>query len=225
MIAEGYESVMKNVAAAAAKRNLTVKDIVVIAATKTQSSTLLNEFKKNGLVFGENRVQELVEKYPLVKGIDWHFIGQLQTNKVKYIIDKVSLIHSVDRLSLATEINDRARKISKVQDVLLEINLGGEESKGGVSVDKLFELIDGVISLDNIAIKGLMTVMPLCKTNFDGYERMAELFEKCKKTYSSIDWKYLSMGMSDDYVQAIEKGSNMVRIGRAFFGDRLMGNK
>lgn len=217
---EGFRNVFDRIATAAEESGRRAEDITVIAATKTRTPEELNECKMPGLIFGENRVQEFLEKFPSVPGVTWHFIGRLQTNKVKYIIDKVELIHSVDRSELAREIDKRAASIGKVQDVLLEINLGDEESKGGASRGEFMRLAEQVCGMKNIAVKGVMTVMPLIPITFDGYAFMTELFVECKKDFPGAEWKYISVGMSDDFEKAIRAGSNMVRIGRAFFGER-----
>lgn len=215
-----YNDVMNNIKQVCNQTNRRFEDITVIAATKMQNVDVLNEFKQNGLIFGENRVQELIDKYPYIDGVNWHFIGQLQTNKVKYIIDKVELIHSVDRIELATEINKQANKIGKIQNVLLEVNIGGEESKGGVNSENIDKLIEQILLYKNVKICGLMTVMPLIEIDFNPYEKMRKLYDDKKKTYKEADWKYLSMGMSADYIEAIKYGSNMIRLGRVLFGER-----
>ncbi len=181
---------------------------------------------KYGFVYGENRVQELTEKYPLLPGVKWHFIGQLQTNKVKYIIDKVDLIHSVDRLPLAEEINRQAMKHEKIQDILIEVNTDSNGTKGGVSFDGLEPLTEEIMKLGNVRIKGLMTVMPIEKPEgVNLYAKMYELFQSMKAKFPEIEWKYLSMGMSGDYEEALKNGSDMIRLGRAFFGERNYGVK
>ncbi|MEG1711354.1 MAG: YggS family pyridoxal phosphate-dependent enzyme [Clostridia bacterium] len=215
-----YNDVMNNIKQVCNQTNRRFEDITVIAATKMQNVDVLNEFKQNGLIFGENRVQELIDKYPYIDGVNWHFIGQLQTNKVKYIIDKVELIHSVDRIELATEINKQANKIGKIQNVLLEVNIGGEESKGGVNSENIDKLIEQILLYKNVKICGLMTVMPLIEIDFNPYEKMRKLYDDKKKTYKEADWKYLSMGMSADYIEAIKYGSNMIRLGSVLFGER-----
>ncbi len=176
-----------------------------------------------GVIYGENRVQELLSKYFEKEGLTWQFIGRLQTNKVKYIVDKVSLIQSVDSLRLAEEIERRAAKIGKTMDILVEVNVGGEESKGGVPAGELFALLDAVKQMPHLRLKGLMSVLPaedeealvpLYRQLFALYEKVAALKAE------NFDVEYLSAGMSGDYVVALKNGSNMVRIGSKVFGER-----
>lgn len=176
-----------------------------------------------GVIYGENRVQELLSKYFEKEGLTWQFIGRLQTNKVKYIVDKVSLIQSVDSIRLAEEIERRAAKIGKTMDILVEVNVGGEESKGGVPAGELFALLDTVKQMPHLRLKGLMSVLPaedeealvpLYRQLFALYEKVATLKAE------NFDVEYLSAGMSGDYVVALKNGSNMVRIGSKVFGER-----
>lgn len=174
---------------------------------------------------GENRVQELIAKLPLVKGaVNWHLIGHLQTNKVRQIIDKVKLIHSVDSLRLAEEIDVRARQKNLSVDILIEINIGNEESKHGIQPDETTEFYKKLLKLENIKVCGLMTVAPYVENPEDNrvcFQKMRELFIDIKQSFhDNRDMKYLSMGMSNDYVVAIEEGANMVRIGTGIFGGR-----
>ena len=175
------------------------------------------------VIYGENRVQELLSKYFEAPGLTWQFIGRLQTNKVKYIVDKVSLIQSVDSLRLAEEIERRAAKINKVMDILVEVNVGGEESKGGVPVEELFSLLEAVKTMPHLRLKGLMSVLPA-----EGEEKLAPLYQKLLDLYDQVKAlqgpnfavEYLSAGMSGDYAVALKNGSNMVRIGSKVFGAR-----
>lgn len=176
-----------------------------------------------GVIYGENRVQELLSKYFEKEGLTWQFIGRLQTNKVKYIVDKVSLIQSVDSLRLAEEIERRAAKINKTMDILVEVNVGGEESKGGVPVEELFALLDAVKQMPHLRLKGLMSVLPA-----EGEEELIPLYRRLYSLYEKVadlkaqnfDVEYLSAGMSGDYAVALKNGSNMVRIGSKVFGER-----
>lgn len=191
-------------------------NITVVAATKGQTADTINMLPNNGInIAGENRVQEMLSKYDSIdKSITFHMIGQLQTNKVKYIINKVSLIQSVDRLNLAQEIDKQAKKNNLVMPVLVELNLGGEENKGGVSVSGFDKLVDEINRLPNIQLQGIMTVMP--KNAHSGlYKQMYIIYNNLRVSNSNI--KYLSMGMSDDYQIALDNGSNMLRLGRAIF--------
>jgi len=195
------------------------QDIIIVAATKTKSPEVINILPELGInVIGENRVQELIEKYPLLdKTLEKHFIGQLQTNKVKYIIDKVSLIHSLDRESLAKEIQKYALRQSRSIDVLIEVNMG-EENKGGVPINDVLQFFKTILQkYPNITVRGLMSVMP--KDADDSmYLQISSLYDILKTESKYI--KYLSVGMSDDYLKAIRYGANMIRLGRAILGAR-----
>ncbi|MDR0426518.1 MAG: YggS family pyridoxal phosphate-dependent enzyme [Clostridiales bacterium] len=191
--------------------------VTVVAATKTVDASVLKLLPGAGIaIAGENRVQELLEKYGDGIGLDWHFIGALQTNKVKYIADKVSLIHSVDRVGLADEIERRADALGRVIDVLVEVNIGGEPNKSGVSEADAPALVRYIRGLSCVRIRGLMTVMPLNAPDIL-YKRMRTLYNEMK---TGDGFCYLSMGMSGDYEAAVRFGANMVRIGSAIFGAR-----
>ena len=162
----------------------------------------------------------MIGKYKPIDGLSWHFIGALQTNKVKYIVDKVDLIHSVDRIELAQEINRRCAKINKVMPILIEVNVGGEENKSGINPEELFVFVENIRDLPNIKICGLMTVMPK-HAEEDLYKRMYALYVRLKEIYPSLPVKWLSMGMSGDYKIALKNGANMIRLGTALFGERV----
>lgn len=195
------------------------QDIKIIAATKSKPAQTINQLYDCGIkIIGENRVQEFLQKYPdLNKNFEFHFIGQLQSNKVKYIIDKVSLIHSLDRISLAQEIDKRAKNINKKAQVLIEVNLG-EDSKGGVPIDQVIDFYQEVLNYPNITVRGLMSVMPIDASS-DMYLQMRNLYDILKT--QSKDIEYLSVGMSQDYLTAIQYGANMIRLGRVILGDRI----
>lgn len=188
----------------------------LVLATKTQSKEILEEVHKKypNLIFGENRVQELLEKYDST--CTWHLIGQLQSNKVKYIIDKVDLIHSLDRESLLKEINLRAKQINKVQKCLIEINMTDDPSRGGIQQTDLDSFLQKCEAYTNVQIEGLMTVMPIGIEREEISKRMKSLYE----IFKSHNFNILSMGMSEDFKIALENGSTMVRLGRAIFGER-----
>ena len=194
-----------------------IGDVQLVLATKTRSIEELTKVHEvfPDLVFGENRVQELLSKYN--DKFKWHLVGQLQTNKVKYIIDKVELIHSVDRIALVAEIDKRAKSIGKVQNCLIEINLTDDEKRGGVQLSGLDSLINNSKGYKNVSIKGLMAVMPV------GCDEIS--LRKHMQTMKELKDKYafplLSMGMSSDYKIALEYGTSMVRLGRTIFGERL----
>lgn len=199
----------------------------LLAATKTVPADIINFAADCGItLIGENRVQELLEKYDKIDRdrLDIHFIGHLQTNKVKYIIDKVSLIHSVDSLTLAQTIDKYAYRAGKRMDVLVEINIGNEPTKSGIKLEDTEEFIEKLNALENIRVRGLMAIPPVCENS----QENIVFFKKLSKKFIDIFGKkvdnsnigILSVGMSNDYMQAIEYGSTLVRIGSAIFGPR-----
>lgn len=200
-------------------------NVTIVCATKTVPSEIMNDiYNQLGLgIVGENRVQELLSKYDdanLCKS--WHFIGQLQTNKVKYIIDKVDLIQSVDRLNLAVEIDKQAKKISKTQDILVEVNMADEVTKGGATPDEVFAFIEEIEKLDNIRVKGLMSVLPNLEDKAllgKFYKKLFSLYDQVKRAKTGIE--YLSAGMSGDWEMAVDNGANMIRLGSILFGKRV----
>ncbi len=199
----------------------------LIAVTKTRTTEEINHAIHCGVKhIGENRVQELLAKYDEIEkdGVTIHLIGRLQTNKVKYIIDKVDLIHSVDSLKLANEISKRAEQIGKIQNVLVEVNIGNEESKGGILPDELEDFLKSASAYKNIKICGLMCIPPIATEkhqNREHFLKMQELFVDIReKKLDNIYMDILSMGMSDDYQDAIDANSSFVRIGRGIFGAR-----
>ena len=203
--------------------------VTLLAATKTVSAEKINYAHSLGInTIGENRVNELLEKYDdLDKDIDLQFIGHLQSNKVKYIIDKVSLIHSLDSEALAKEIDKQAKKHGLIMNVLVEINIGGEESKSGIRPEEAESFIKKAALYPNISIKGLMAIPPVCNTPKEAenyFLKIREIFLDIKaKKVDNVNMDILSMGMSADYKEAIKCGSTMVRIGSALFGARNYG--
>jgi pyridoxal phosphate enzyme (YggS family) len=202
----------------------------LLAVTKTVEAERINFAISKGVdLIGENRANELLEKYDKLdkKNLEIHFIGNLQTNKVKYIIDKVNLIQSVNSARLAEEINKRAAERGIIMDVLIELNIGGEASKSGIKPENAFDLIYSLGDFKNLRIKGLMTVPPpfgqIGKSEIMNiFNKMYEIFiDMSSKKIDNTDMRILSMGMSEDYEEAILCGSNIVRIGRAVFGGRL----
>ena len=194
-------------------------DVLLIAVTKLHSADEINEAIDSGITdIGENKVQEILDKYDNVKPVKWHLIGHLQTNKVKYIIDKVDLIHSLDSMKLAQEIEKRAAKIDRVMDVLVQVNSAEEESKFGVGVDETEALIESIrTECPHINIKGLMCIAPLEDDPEDArpfFRAVKEIFDRHE------DFTVLSMGMSNDFQVAIEEGSTAIRVGTAIFGNR-----
>jgi len=202
------------------------QDVTLVAVTKTYGVDVINEAIDCGVTdIGENKVQEVIEKYEHVKDVRWHLIGHLQTNKVKYIIDKVCMIHSVDSVKLADEI-ERQAKLKGVPgiDVLIQVNISGEETKSGIHPEELDDILEHCEKLERVKVKGLMTILPkYCEdvTRTLIFNDINALFvDKSKKTYHNVSMDYLSMGMSGDFEAAIEGGSNMVRIGSLIFGER-----
>lgn len=226
-IQKNIEDILKNIEISAKKAGKSLDDIIVIAVTKTVDSTRALEAVEAGLNnLGENRVQEFVNKYENLKNydIDWHIIGHLQTNKVKYIINKVRLIHSLESLSLAEEIDKRSKKHNVVTEVLIELNIAEEESKFGIRKDYLIDFIKSIERFENIKISGLMTVAPYVEDKEDVrwvFKEMKQLFDLVSGiSFKNAEMKYLSMGMTNDYDVAIEEGANIIRIGTAIFGSR-----
>ncbi len=223
---QNYDLVLNRFNSALEKSPRDDKNIILLAATKTVDVDTINYAISKGIDYiGENKVQELLSKHLYLNKVHNHFIGHLQTNKVKDIIDKVELIHSVDTIKLAKEISKQAIKNNKVIDVLLEVNIGGEESKWGFKPEDIETALFEICTLEGIFVKGLMTIPPVC------YEKqeVRKYFQKMYKLYVDISNKkidnssmeILSMGMSDDFDIAIEEGANLVRIGTALFGKRI----
>lgn len=222
-VIENYKNAMSRLETALEESGKSMKDVLVIGASKTMPLERILFVRDNTdvKIFGENRVQELLEKY--TPEVRWHFIGQLQTNKVKYIIDKVELIHSVDRLSLLQEIDRQAKKHGKVQDILIEVNIGGEEKKGGVAPAEVIDFAKEVDKYPSVRLKGLMSVLPNVEKDALNafYLQLSKLYDTLKQTrLDNADIRYLSAGMSNDYDVAVKYGANIVRLGRALFGER-----
>ena len=222
---ENFSHITQNIISAAKNVGKNLNDITVLAATKTVDVSVINHAIFAGIDYiGENKVQELLSKYNDYAPVHKHFIGHLQTNKVKDIIDKVELIHSVDSYRLAKEISKQAEKRGITANILLEINIGNEESKSGFSYDEAVDAVYEIAKLPSINIKGLMAIPPIC----DNPEQNRPYFKKMYKLFIDIGTKkidnssmdILSMGMSDDYQIAIEEGATMVRLGTALFGRR-----
>ena len=226
-IRENIDCILKRVNDACEKTGRNPEDITVVAVSKTVDYQRAKEAVEAGINnLGENRVQELVSKYEELKSTDvkWHMIGHLQKNKVKYIIDKTELIHSVESLELAEEINKRAIKNNLTANVLIELNIGEEESKFGINEENVYNFLSSMEKFENIKVLGLMTVAPFCENP----ENVRWVFKKMKNIYDkastmklqNVQMKYLSMGMTNDFEIAIEEGSNIIRVGTAIFGAR-----
>ncbi len=225
-IRNSIEEIRSNISIAEKKSPFGQK-VRLLLATKTRTPDEINYAISLGVdLIGENRVQELCEKYDKINRdkVELHFIGALQTNKVKYIIDKVDMIHSLDRISLAKEIDRQAAKIGKVMDVLCEINLGEEETKSGVKLSEAKEFLMEISKFQNIRVCGLMAIPPILNnisTQREYFEKIMDLYlDISAKKIDNINIFVLSIGMSSDYELAIENGSTMVRIGTAAFGKR-----
>ncbi|MCC8192504.1 MAG: YggS family pyridoxal phosphate-dependent enzyme [Ruminococcus sp.] len=220
-VVENYNEICYNIQNARAKYTNEQSNVKILAVTKTVAPEIVNAAIDCGItLLGENRVQEFLSKKDFYKPCDVHFIGHLQTNKVKYIINSVSMIQSVDSMKLAREIDRLAKKNNKVMDVLIEVNIGDELSKSGVSRNEAFSLIEQASELDNIKIQGLMAIPPINSSD-EIYASLYEMFNSLKeKSIPNVDMKILSVGMSGDYEKAIKYGSNLVRIGTKLFGAR-----
>lgn len=224
-ISKNLEEVRKKIEAAALKSGRTGEEVTLIAVTKTHDADMINEAIDCGVTdIGENKVQEILEKYDKVKPVRWHLIGHLQTNKVKYIIDKVHMIHSVDSVHLMDEIERQAAKHEIVMNILIQINISGEESKFGIRPEEVEEMLEHAQELKHVKVCGLMTILPKVDNQISNRLHFVNIkriyIDISQKKYDNINMKYLSMGMSGDYETAIEEGSNMVRVGRAIFGER-----
>ncbi|GHU80385.1 YggS family pyridoxal phosphate enzyme [Clostridia bacterium] len=225
-IAENIERIRARIEEAALAAGRRPEEITLMAVTKTVPAEVVNMAVAQGVtLLGENRAQELLSKYEAyADGASIHFIGHLQSNKVKQIIDKVDMIHSVGGARLAAEISRQAGAIGKTRDVLIEVNVGGEESKSGVTPEETAELAREIEGLDHIRLRGLMTIPPVCDTIYESeayFERVYKVFVDIReknRDNSSID--ILSMGMSQDFPAAIKHGSTIIRIGTALFGSR-----
>ncbi len=225
-ITDNIKSVMDEISSATERAGRDPSSVRLVVVTKTVDTARIREAVTAGaVILGENRVQEAMEKIESLGGIaSWHLIGRLQSNKAKYAVKLFDLIHSVDSLALAQEINKQAGKIGKVQDVLIEVSIAGEEQKAGVALDNTTALIRNAAILNNISIKGLMTIPPL----LDDPEAVRPYFRKLRELATSIahenipgvSMKEISMGMSGDFEAAIEEGATMVRVGTAIFGSR-----
>ncbi len=222
MICHKIQEIEQRLARACERAGRKREEVLLLGASKYANAEKIREAYQCGVrVFGESRAQDFLKKFEELKDlpIDWHFIGNLQTNKVKYIIDKVSLIHSLDRQSLAEEIQKRAERLGKVQDVLIEVNVGKEETKGGVYEEDLEKLFEYCLSLKNLRVLGLMAIPPY-KENPEEvrpyFVKLRKLKEKLEELYK-IKLPHLSMGMSGDFEVAVEEGATIVRVGSAIF--------
>lgn len=223
-IDKNYEKIMGEIEEASKKSPNNITPQLLVAIKSANIDEIEHLVKNHGIKdVGENRVQQLLERYDKLKelGLNVHFIGSLQTNKVKHIIDKVDMIHSLDRIELAREIDRQAKKHGRVVDVLVEINSAREESKGGVLPENLEAFCQEISVFDNIKVRGFMTMGKKCEKKCEYLKYFCETYQLVldiwQKKYDNVYVPILSMGMSDSYIQATEAGSTMVRIGRGMF--------
>ena len=226
MLKENLKNIENRIKTACDNSNRNREDVTLIAVSKTKPIETLKEAYDLGVrVFGENKVQELVDKYEaLPKDIKWHMIGHLQRNKVKYIIDKVELIHSVDSLRLAETIDKEAAKHNLTANILLEVNVAKEDTKFGLLPEEVETFIDEVAKFSHIRVLGLMTIAPFVADPEENRAVFAHLYKLsvdiAAKKVDNVNMSILSMGMTNDYETAIEEGATMVRVGTGIFGER-----
>ena len=226
MIKENLEEVEARITRACERSGRERSEVTLISVSKTKPVEMLQEaYDAGSRDFGENKPQEIREKYPqLPTDIRWHMIGHLQRNKIKYIIDKVCMIHSVDSIRLAEAIDDEAKKHGIVMPVLIEVNVAEEESKFGVHLDEVESLIRQISELSNIQVQGLMTIAPFTENAEDNriyFRKLRNLYVDIKdKNIDNVNMCNLSMGMTGDYEVAVEEGATMVRVGTGIFGAR-----
>lgn len=226
MVKENLKSVEDRIEKACQRAKRDRNEVTLIAVSKTKPVELIEEAIDYGIrEFGENKVQEIMDKYEAVKtNVNWHMIGHLQRNKVKYIVDKVCLIHSVDSFRLAEMIDQEAKKKGVICNILIEVNIAKEDTKFGVMAEEVIPLLEQIAKLDNVRVKGLMTIAPFVdnsEKNRVHFRNLRNLYVDIKtKNIDNIDMKILSMGMTNDYEVAIEEGATMVRVGTGIFGER-----
>lgn len=225
-IRENIEHIQQLKTEAAERSGRSGDDVLLVAVTKLHDVDEINEAIDCGITdIGENKVQEIMDKYDRVKPVRWHLIGHLQTNKVKYIIDKVSMIHSVDSLRLAQEIDKRAAQHGITMDILIQVNSAEEESKFGIKTEETGKMIEDILdTCENVRIRGLMCIAPFEEDPEDARVYFTEVRKQYEEygqiDHPHLDFKYLSMGMSGDFHVAIEEGSNLIRVGTSIFGAR-----
>ena len=226
MILDNIKQVEENIIKSCEKVGRDPKEVTLIAVSKTKPYTAIEEALPSGVLdYGENKVQELTEKYEILpKDIRWHMIGHLQRNKVKYLVGKVELIHSVDSLRLANQIETEFAKKNEIANILIEVNMANEESKFGVTSETTEQLVREISKLEHVRIKGLMTIAPYTdnpETNREYFRNMKKLsVDITEKNIDNVSMNVLSMGMTGDYQVAIEEGATMVRVGTGIFGER-----
>lgn len=226
-IKENIDGILERIAYVCERSGRNPDDITLIAVSKTVNADRAREAIESGILnLGENRVQELTDKYEKLSDteVKWHMIGHLQKNKVKYIIDKIELIHSVESVELANEIDKRAAKSNLKVNVLVELNIGEEESKFGISEETVYDFVKSLEQFENINVSGIMTVAPFAENPEEirwVFKKMKVIFDKLSSmNIKNSNMKFLSMGMTNDFEIAIEEGANIIRIGTAVFGER-----
>lgn len=217
------KSVLSGIESFCADNNIDYKSITVAAATKTVPASIISRLKPLGIsICGENRVQELLQKYDSVD-TEWHFFGRLQTNKVKYLVDKITMLHSLDRIELAHELQKRltANDIP-VMDALIEVNIGSEDTKTGVTPQNAYDFYMSLKKFDRIRVRGLMSIPPVYggKDSEKYYLQLKHLYDTIKDKSGSPHFNVLSAGMSGDYLTALSHGANFLRLGTVLFGER-----
>ena len=226
MLKENLAKVQNNIAEACKKANRDVNEVTLIAVSKTKPVEMLQEIYDAGMrTFGENKVQEMMDKEAVMPtDIQWHMIGHLQRNKVKYLMGKTALIHSVDSMRLAEEISAQSVKHQVETDILVEVNIAEEESKFGITKEEAIQLVTDISKLPNLHIKGLMTIAPFVDDPEDNRKYFKEIKQLSvdieNKNIDNVSMGILSMGMTGDYMVAIEEGATMVRVGTGIFGER-----
>ena len=226
MLAENLQEVERKIQEACKRANRAREDVTLIAVSKTKPVSMLQEVYDLGIRdFGENKVQELSDKYPqMPSDMTWHMIGHLQRNKVKQVIDKAALIHSVDSIRLAEAIESEAAKKEIVVNILLEVNVAEEDSKFGLKVEEVLPAVEQIATFPHVRIKGLMTIAPFVENpeeNRTVFARLQKLsVDIAEKNIDNVSVGILSMGMTNDYQVAIEEGATMIRVGTGIFGER-----
>ena len=226
MITENLQDVEKRIVAACERVGRKREEVTLVAVSKTKPIEMLQEaYEAGSRYFGENKVQELVDKYEVMpKDIHWQMIGHLQRNKVKYIVDKVDMIHSVDSIRLAEEIDKEAAKKGVIVNILLEVNMAKEDTKFGLMPEEVMDFVGEIVRFENIRVQGLMTIAPFVDNPEENRKYFANLkklsVDIAKKRVNNVNMSVLSMGMTNDFEVAIEEGATMVRVGTAIFGRR-----
>lgn len=227
MIRENIDSVEKMVEDSCRRAGRNRDEVLLVAVSKTKPLSMLQEAYEAGIRdFGENKVQELMDKIPsMPEDVRWHMIGHLQTNKVKYLVGRVAMIHSVDSLHLAEEISRQGVKQNVTVDILVEVNVAGEESKYGVTMEEAPALVEQIAALPNIHVRGLMTIAPFTEIPEENrifFQKLKQLsIDIEQKSIDNVSMSVLSMGMTGDYCTAIEEGATCVRVGTGIFGERI----